>query len=92
MIQAQRSQPDGAFLRLYCVFGDLKLEIELKEREVRAGHVAHKGQRNGALAVLGREQLGASRFGGAPQLAEEIELKRDVGSKLQQICFQRKKL
>ncbi len=75
MVQSQRSQFDGAFLRLYRVFRDLEFEIELQEEEVCGRDVAHEGESYSTLTLFGRQELCAGRFGGAPQLAEEVELK-----------------
>src|SRR6202040_3770888 len=85
MVKSERSQFDGIFLCRHRISRDLELEIKLQKRKIGAGNIAHQGQSDGALGVLGRQQLGARRFCGAPQPAEEVQLECSIGRQSQKV-------
>ena len=58
-LKAQIGELDRIYLRLDRLVRDLELQVELQEREVVAGHVAHQGQYDRLPRGFSSQQLGA---------------------------------
>lgn len=89
MIEPVLHKPHGIFLSLDGVAGDLQLQVEVKQREVIAGHITHKREDGGLAGVLAGQHLSTRRLGLAAQLTKKVELECGVGgigsvSRLQQ--------
>ena len=87
VLDAEFRELNGIFLGLYGLVGDLELQIELQEREIVAGDVAHQRQDHGLPCILGGQELSAGRFRGTAQLAEKVQLERRIGRQSQKVVF-----
>ena len=75
---AAREQGLGLGERLGGAARDLELEIELLELEVRLRDAADQRQHDAAPEVLGGEQVGDRRLGGAADAAPDVDLPGQV--------------
>src|SRR6185312_13866045 len=74
LLEASLGETQRFAARFERAAGDVEVEVELAQLEIRRGDVADEREHDGALRLLRREQIFTRSLGGATQTSPEVEL------------------